>query len=248
MENDKQLSFNSIINYKCEKCNDTGYVPDERYPNSVVRCSCQRIKKIRKNLMESGLIEDFKRATFENFKVNSTVDKSILEKAQLFLNYCKNDKRDSSNMRYWFYLGGQSGAGKSFTNTAISGQLILMGYDYAYCQYAEVIPKLEREMASYKVDIKEAAEDLYEYYCKVEVLYIDDFLKVNKGLSLIWNIINVRYSNPRLITMISSEYYNEDIDTLEGSESLGSRIYQRCGGDLFRLNIPRKQENNKRIK
>ena len=67
---------------------------------------------------------------------------------------------------------------------------------------------------------------------KAKVLYIDDFLKVKKGsvptsadINLAFELINYRYINKDLITLISSEWLAEEIVSID--EAVGSRIYER---------------------
>ena len=57
------------------------------------------------------------------------------------------------------------------------------------------------------MDTKKRAEDKLKEIKEADVLYIDDFLKVDLDkltFNLIWEIIDSRYYNPNLITIIST--------------------------------------------
>ena len=68
-----------------------------------------------------------------------------------------------------------------------------------------VLPRLATDLKNFYIDVKNKAERLLEEIKNVEVLYIDDFLKTKENLALIWEIIDYRYINPKLITIISTE-------------------------------------------
>lgn len=87
----------------------------------------------------------------------------------------------------------------------------------------------------------------------VDVLYIDDFLKVPIGcesnkptpadLSLALEIIDFRYDT-RKPTILSSEWSTSDIISFD--EALGGRIYEMAGE--YVLNIKRDKTRNMRMK
>lgn len=67
----------------------------------------------------------------------------------------------------------------------------------------------------------------------VDVLYIDDFFKTEKGkrpttadINIAFELLNYRYNNRNLITIISSEKTIGEL--LDIDEGTGSRIKQRC--------------------
>ena len=88
----------------------------------------------------------------------------------------------------------------------------------------------------------------------IDVLYIDDFLKVPIGrdeskptsadLALALEIINNRY-NANRITILSSEWNIKDIIGFD--EALGGRIYEMSGSD-FCLNIKKDRKRNYRTR
>ena len=63
------------------------------------------------------------------------------------------------------------------------------------------------------------------------MLYIDDLFKGNvtgADLNLAFQLINARYNDRKLITILSSELTLSEI--IEQDEALGGRIYERARG------------------
>ena len=93
------------------------------------------------------------------------------------------------------------------------------------------------------VQIKAVVTDDYHYASLINplknaaVLYIDDFLKTPRDgngifkkptdgdINVAFELINHRYANKNLITIISCEYDIDEIVDID--EAVGSRIYQR---------------------
>ncbi len=84
-------------------------------------------------------------------------------------------------------------------------------------------------------DEKRYAELINEYKT-VDVLYIDDLFKSGRSkeaaaqptsadINVAFEILNYRYNNPALLTVISSEYSIGDIISID--EAVGGRIYER---------------------
>ena len=93
------------------------------------------------------------------------------------------------------------------------------------------------ESTAIKADItdSEAYEKRIKKLKTVEVLYIDDFLKgsdTDADIRLAFEILNARYNDKRLRTVISSE--RDITELLERDEALGSRIYERAKGYTLR--------------
>ena len=74
-----------------------------------------------------------------------------------------------------------------------------------------------------------------------KVLYIDDLFKSERGkspttsdINIAFEILNARYNNPDLITILSSEKILKEILGID--EAIGSRIFQRVGSYIPELN------------
>lgn len=223
-----------ISNYEkeidCKICNNQLYILSKTERNAVELCSCRNQRKIQSMIIKSGLIGDFKTKRFDNFITKDLYQKKPYDSALDFLENIDN-LNPINNKKSWFVMSGQYGSGKTHICTAISGQAILMGKSFYYLPFMAVLPRLATDLKNFYIDVKNKAEKLLEEIKNVEVLYIDDFLKTRENLALIWEIIDYRYINPKLITIISTEKYYEEIKAIDGS--LASRIYERTQKDLY---------------
>lgn len=220
-----------LKHYDCELCKNKGviyFVNEEEI--KVKTCNCMIKRKINKNLLNDDLSEDFKRYRLDNFLTDKPHWKVMYDKAIKFL-----DKPSGA-----FYVGGQSGSGKTHLCTAISKELIERGYDFKYLNYARDFIRIQMDLKNFKIDVNEKAQDTLKEIATVKVLYIDDFLKVG-GYDNVFELINSRY-NKNLITIISSENYLEEIK----DEAVYGRIYEMSGNSVVK--IARNTEKNYRIK
>jgi len=161
--------------------------------------------------------------TFDKFNANHNWQKHIKTKAIEFANSPSD----------WFYIGGQSGSGKTHLCTAIAGELL---------KTKRLRYMLWRDDA---VKLKSYVNDAVEYKKLIEplktctVLYIDDFLKTgNNGMTtgdinIAFEILNYRYNNPELVTIISSEYLLAEIIRID--EAIAGRIKERCKDYCFEI-------------
>ena len=111
----------------------------------------------------------------------------------------------------------------------------------------------DREAKSLKslVTDEEAYNAAIKDILDIEVLYIDDFLKVRKhsaptdaDVKLAFEIINTRYNDARMTTLLSSELMIDEL--LDIDEAVGSRILERAGE--YSLNIGRDRTKNWRLR
>ena len=138
----------------------------------------------------------------------------------------------AKNPEGWFYLGGQSGCGKTHLCTAICREFLLEGKQVIYMLWRDDIAKIK----GFATDPEER-QKLMERFKTAEVLYIDDLFKTGKNpdgydpkptaadINAAFEIINYRYCNPKLLTIISSEL-NED-ELMDIDEAVGGRIFER---------------------
>lgn len=210
-----------LTGYDCPKCKNRGefMLYDEENNTTAIRdCECLEVRRRIAMIEASGLGEKLKNNTFARFKAEEAWQKSIKKQAMRYLGDCTGN---------WYYIGGQVGCGKTHICTAIAGELLRRGYPTRYM--------LWRDDA---VRIKQLLKDEEEYARQVgdlktvKVLYIDDFFKVKQGekptagdVNLAFEILNYRYNDPQLITIISSEYGTREL--LKTDEAVGSRIYER---------------------
>ena len=235
----------SLPDYDCSKCLNKGLIEvlskDDWYGEEIYRavtreCECVKIRREIQRLKSSGLSRLAKNNTFKNFKVSEQYQKFIKNTAQEYV------KDFSDN---WFFIGGQSGCGKTHICTAIVTTLIKAGMTARYMVWVEDCPTLKQFINDKSFD------KLIKPYLSVDVLYIDDFLKTRQSevistadVNMAFKIINHRY-NAGLFTVISSELSIDNIIVID--EALGSRLVQMTG-DKYNLFIEPDPRKNYRYK
>ena len=190
-------------------------------------------------MKRSGLENLLQKYRFENFIASEEWQQNIKAKAERF----------AAGNGLLFFIGGQSGSGKTHLCTAIARELLYAGRELRYVLWRDESVKLKAVVSD-----DEKYQSLIEGLKSIDVLYIDDFLKVPIGrdesnptsadLSLALEIINNRYNN-KLITILSSEWNIKDIIAFD--EALGGRIYEMSGSD-YCLNIKKDRNRNYRTR
>lgn len=213
--------------YSCALCKNKGIIAypeisELGYSTVVFReCVCMKPRRSLRRLERSGLKSLIKDYTFERFNVYKPWQGLMLNAAR-----CYAKKPEG-----WFFVGGQSGSGKTHICTAICRELLLSGRAVIYMLWRDTVAQLKAAVT----DEKRYAELINEYKT-VDVLYIDDLFKVGRSkeaaaqptsadINVAFEILNYRYNNPALLTVISSEYSIADIISID--EAVGGRIYER---------------------
>ena len=231
-------NLNEIDNWNCDICHNKGHmlVIGENGREAYRTCKCQKTRAILRAAKKSGLGDVLSDCRFDKFDDTEDWQKSMKSKAMAF---CEDDNA------HWFFVGGQVGSGKSFICTAISAHYIKDGRDVKYMLWCEESKRLKSIVndASYHDEI--------EPLKNVEVLYIDDFLKVKSGesptaadISLAFEIINHRLISGNKITIISSEKTLDEI--MDYDEATMSRIYQNAGE--YNISIAKDRMKNYRLR
>jgi DNA replication protein DnaC len=193
-------------------------------------------------MKRSGLKDIITDYTFDKFIASEPWQKAIKEAA---MEYAENPVG-------WFALCGQSGAGKTHLCTAICRKFLLSGKRVQYMLWRDEIVKI-KEAAKGSEDSDELRK-LLDRYKTAEVLYIDDLFKTGRAadntmpkptpadINYAFEIINYRYNNPSLLTIISSELTEDEL--LDIDEAIGGRIYERAKT----FTIAKNRDRNYRIK
>ena len=230
------------VQYKCEKCQDTGWL--DMGNNTVAKCSCRLAREAEDMMRQSGLSEALDTQTFETFVTRTETQKKIKEAGLKYLDDLFAVKNNSR--RPWFYIGGNPGSGKTHICTAICGEILKRNIGVRYMQWLDVSRRLKANVND------EDFEDEVADYINVSVLYIDDLLKqkytenptfTEADIKIAFTILNARYLMNKP-TIISSEWDLVN-QLLPADEGVFSRVYERCKGN--RLTIERKMENNYRL-
>ena len=220
--------FGTLQGNDCSICKNKGYVMilDDGY-TALKKCECLKTRQSKKIIEKSGLKQLIQEYTFEKFNANETWQRVIKDKAQEFV----QDKQP-----HWFFIGGQVGAGKTHICTAIVNELMQQGHEALYMLWRDEIMKLKANV----MEGNEYFQTIQAFKTK-KVLYIDDLFKSERGkqpttsdINIAFEILNARYNNPELITILSSEKILKEILGID--EAIGSRIFQRAGSYILELN------------
>ena len=236
--------------YNCSKCKNKGYIAipkyseDFKYWSEVQReCECQKVRRAIRRLERSGLKNIIKDYTFDKYETKSDWQAVLKKKA---IEYTQ------SNNGAWFFIGGQSGAGKTHLCTAIAGSFLAKGQDVKYMLWRDDITKLKSCITD-----NEKYESLISEYKTANVLYIDDLFKNGKDqmgkvqrptgsdVQVAFEILNYRYNNKELVTIISSERTIHEL--IEIDEALGGRISEKSVFNGFGFNIKNDMSKNYRL-
>lgn len=235
--------------YDCPKCNNKGFIAEPRldergYWREVsIPCECQRMRKTIRRLNRSGLKNIIKDYTFKSYTVENEWQKAIKEAAVKFV----QDEEHN-----WFFIGGATGCGKTHICTAIAGHYLKQGKEVKYMLWRDDVVKIR---GNADLDVREKAMQEYK---NAEVLYIDDLFKTGRGkdeaeqrptvgdINAAFELLNYRYNNPQLITIISSESRATDI--LDIDEAVGGRIVERTVPYGFGINIKPDRSKNYRLR
>lgn len=249
--------LNEKDGYHCEICNDKGIImnlseidrgegKEPEYREVIKDCKCQVIRNSIRRLKKSGLEDVIKQKTFEAFEITEEWQRKIKDGAMIFARGAEGRKNN------WFFIGGANGAGKSHICTAISRDFLRSGKSVKYMLWVDEVSILRA-----CVNDDQRYSEMIQPIKTVDVLYIDDFFKILKDnktgaeimpsaadARIAYEILNYRYCNPELITIVSSERYISEIIDID--PATGSRIYEKTEG--FNFNIERKREKNYRIR
>ena len=229
--------------YNCDLCKNRGYfhTVNERngaYYSGTRDCKCMKTRATIRRMKRSGLKDIITDYTFQKFEATEEWQTKIKAAA---VEYAKAPAG-------WFYIGGQSGSGKTHICTAICREILHRGREVRYMLWREEIVKIKA--VANKANEYEAAIGPYK---SAEVLYIDDLFKTGKGpggeeqrptvgdVNVAFEILNHRY-NAKLPTIISSECTISDLMKID--EAVAGRIVEV--GKTFSLKSDRSR--NYRLK
>ena len=199
--------MNEQDGYDCPICKNKGDIMMvevlDNWPRPRVReCKCMAMRYTIARMKRSGLQNIITDCTFEKYEELDPWHTSVKNRA----------KEYAGNPSGWFFMGGQSGAGKSHLCTAICRTFLLRGERVQYMMWVDDAAKL-------KGIVNEGDEYVREVdrFKKAPVLYIDDLFKVQNDhgqnrqkptaadVRLAFEIINYRVVS-KLPTIISSEF------------------------------------------
>lgn len=225
--------------YNCSLCKNRGYFSklDEEGNMSQYDCECKKTRRALELIRSSGLSELVEKSSFQSFITSEPWQKVFKSKAEGF---CKD-----KNARL-FFAGGQVGCGKTHLCTAICNYFMTEARrETLYMVWCEDAKRLKA-----RINDADYQEQLAKYK-SVDILYIDDFLKVKQGetptaadINLAFEIINYRYNNKNKITIVSCEKTLDEI--IDCDQGTGSRIAEMAAD--YKVNVERDESRNFRLK
>lgn len=245
--NSSKGSLNESDGYNCDICKNKGGLMRLKETNDnvysiYVPCKCMKIRGMLQKLKRSGLSKSIKEYSFDKYETNEPWQENFKKAA---IQFTKDDKNT------WFYVGGQSGSGKTHLCTAITAHYLRQNKSAHYMLWRDEITKIKSSITD-----AEVYEKMISELKKVEVLYIDDLFKTGKDqnrtvqwptvadINIAFEIINYRYNNRDLVTIISSERSIHDIMDID--EAVGGRIFERCNRGKYVLDIKKDAKKNYR--
>ncbi|MEI3327949.1 MAG: ATP-binding protein [Thomasclavelia sp.] len=229
-KNDSVGHQNEIDGINCSKCKNKGLIYKMEGEYAVgYECECMAKRRAVRSANKSGL-KNLLNYRIRDFQTTFEWQKIIKEKA---IQYVTN------NSKSWFIALGQPGAGKTHICSAIAKTFIDKGINVKYIVWPTFIKEVRNELY-FKNNL-----EAFDYEKKVDVLYIDDFLKGSNSensLEIAFDILNYRYNN-KLTTLISSELLMNELNDIDAA--IAGRIYQSAEGFLFQIN--KNEKNNFRL-
>ncbi len=251
----KASSFNESVGdldqvdgYQCAKCKNKGVIMVARMDSglwtTVVKdCKCMKVRRTIRAMHRSGLRNVVRDLTFEKFQATEEWQKKIKQGAMEYAN----------NPKGWFFIGGQSGAGKSHLCTAICRKLMLEGREVRYMPWRDAVPRLN---TLWQTAPEEYLAEM-ERIKNAEVLYIDDLFKTGRNqatweaqrptgadINKAFEITDYRAKNPALVTILSSECTINDLIDID--EAFAGRVRQLA--EKYSFSIGRDRRKNYRLK
>lgn len=249
--NQREGDLNKYDGYDCKECKNRGSFMRLTENGNPVNypCKCMNARKMLKNLKKSGLSTNLKKLSFDSFIADELWQENLKNSA---IDFVKNENPG------WFFVGGQSGCGKTHICTAITACFLRKGKTAHYMLWRDEIAKIKSVVTDF-LEYKKLVDELK----KVDVLYIDDLFKTGGGsksgkianveevkptsadINIAFEIFNFRYTNDKLITVISSEKTISDIVKID--EAIAGRIIEKTGFKRFCNNIQKDPLKNFRF-
>ncbi len=235
-----ELNKTDGTGYDCRECHNKGYITVKINGRCAEReCKCVNIRNALNQVKWSGLGDIFRSCTFKTFECREQWQGLVKDKALEFLKSVAN----------CFFIGGNSGSGKSHICTAIVERFLRQGKDINYVQWLDLVD----DLGNTRYRQVERYDAIMNGIKNAEVLYMDDFLKGDNAvkpssadIKLAYRIINARYvkskaeRNKRYITIISSEWTLAKIESFD--TATGGRIAELAQGFIIRLDGDNKNQ------
>ncbi len=214
-------------------------LPNGKWDYRVADCKCVETRRSIRRMERSGLKNIIRDYTLDKFVAAEPWQKHIKQAAKDYAEHPDG----------WFFIGGQSGAGKTHICTAICREFLLQGRQVVYMLWREEVVKLKGV-----ANDPEQREPLMDRLKDAQVLYIDDLFKTGKSadggmqqptpadINIAFELLNHRYNDPTKLTIISGECTADEL--LRIDEAVAGRIIERSTV----LNIAPDRSRNYRLR
>lgn len=225
--------------YKCELCQDTGWIIEEKEDAQPVmkKCKCLETEVVKRQWKSTGINPEKSKQTFSNFEV---WNKSSEIAKNAAIAYYKSFEKIRDTRKNSIMLCGQVGSGKTHLSIALALNFIQKGIRVVYMPYRDVVTSIKQNMLDEEFYKKQISK-----FQLAEVLLVDDLFKgkINDtDINIMFEIINYRYLNS-LPIIVSTEFTTERM--LNFDEAVGSRIYEMCKDFIVEITG---SENNYRLR
>jgi DNA replication protein DnaC len=216
-------------NYKCNVCNDKGFVLVEQLNKQPIikECMCRQKNRLRTEWQENGFSANCSDLTLNQFDSNrNKVSERMRKLSEEYVNNYEGIQFQRNNSIAFL---GEPGAGKTHICVAISLELLKKGFKAVYFPYRNCMD----ELIDLRVSDKIKYETKLTKYQKCNILFLDDVFKggyTAAELKLLYKIVNYRYIN-NLPMIISSECLSQNI--VEIDKAIGSRIIEMSKGRIL---------------
>lgn len=207
----------SLMNYKCDKCRDMLFVIQD--DGTAKECECRSLRIAEEKLKASGVSEEFRKKTFDNFNYERSIE--VMEAFMKAKSYSKNFEKIRVTRKNSVMFIGQVGSGKTHLAIAISNVLLDKGIGVIYMPYRDSITNLKQSITDSENFQKEISK-----YKNAQVLLIDDLFKgaiTKSDINIMYEIVNYRYFKSLPIITTSEKTID---DLIEIDEAIGSRLYE----------------------
>lgn len=219
------------IDYKCEKCQDTGYIQKKDGNNGFIikDCQCKINKRINEKLKDSKIPLRFKNDRIENFKTPNESYKNSKDHAKVFI---KNiDKFISNN--WGLFLRGKPSTGKS------NLQAIIMNHLCVDNDYTGIMVNVTKLLRRLKGAIKDnSLNDLLDTINKCQIIALNDITGGKRPQdeftswerTILYDIFDSIYEEKKAI-IITGKFNYQWIEDKLGTDIV-DRIKEMCGEGL----------------
>lgn len=235
IENGFEIDFFKSI-YFCEKCEDTGFINNEK-------CICFKQKLINQYYKQFDFMSVLKNSKFSDFSPDyykKEIEKGsnqkisdfdniqhILKVSKLFVEEFGNKHKNKN-----IIFEGQEGRGKTFLCHRIAKEVLNKGYSVLYMSSFRLFNLYERR--TFSKDISEIEVEILDMVLKVDLLVIDDLGTefINSYTTAeVFNIINSRLLSEKS-TIISTNLSPDSIGKL-----YSMRLFSRIFGEYERYEL-----------